>query len=240
MKYPLLLIAVASLRAAEAFSTKIRHRGSESQYELNEDVHTNVEGLSTDSFIAHFGGDVAALVGGLVQDDNAEAVLSSPLNFFYSRKSEGASTMQPSNKDIQKTVAECVLTHHEATGPKSRKIYLSLKDAEEYGKRIEHAKARVRSETGMVTPARSEQSASRGTMDLECKSVIVEDDAKKCNVCLYAEILVPNKHVRYGHIGKSSILECLNGYDTELGRNSSSRTYFINAPTRYHPVCIAS
>ncbi|CDR95859.1 hypothetical protein, conserved [Babesia bigemina] len=240
MKFPLLLIAAALLRAAEAFSTKTRHRGAESSYALSDDAHINMEGLSTDSFIAQFGGDVAVLVGGLVQDDSAEAAMSSPLNFFYSRKSEGSGSLQPSNKDIQKTVAECILTHHEAAGPKSRKIYLPLKDAEEYGKRIEHAKARVTPEPAMVTSARSEHGAARAPMDLVCKSVIISDDAKKCNVCLYAEILVPNKHVRYGHIGKASVLECLNGYDTELGRSGSSKTYFIDAPARYHPVCIAS
>ncbi|GFE53691.1 transmembrane protein, putative [Babesia ovis] len=233
MKFLFVWVLAILVCPAIAVGTKGRFHASKSTHMHQEHMDAFDEDFSTNGFMANYDGDVALLLDDMVKQDNINALLDSPLKFFYSRKS-GATEGTAGDKDeLQRTVAECTLTQEEGSGSKSKTIYLSLKDAEDYGRRIEDAKRRINS-------ANVEDIPVKHNIDLTCKSVVIDDETKRCHVCLYAEVLIPNKHIRYGHLGHTSVLECLNGYDNDLNKNTASRSYFINSAVNYHPVCIAA
>ncbi|ORM39672.1 uncharacterized protein BXIN_0118 [Babesia sp. Xinjiang] len=232
MKY-LALCAIAALAStAKAFGTKGRLHGHHSTSMQNEHTESNVYALSTNNFIGNFASEASEIVMGLAEEDNAKALLDEPLKFFYGPKGDSSEADMSNEKNFQKTVAECLLTHEEDSVTKTKTVYLSLKDAEAYGKRIEDAKNK--GEFGNEV-----HQNVRRHVQLTCKPVVIEDESKRCAMCLYSEILIPNKHIRYGHLGNTSVLECLNGYDNDLDKSSTARRYYINSADRYHPLCIA-
>ncbi|GIX66210.1 uncharacterized protein BcabD6B2_56460 [Babesia caballi] len=227
------------LRPAAALGAKARRQGSHLTHGDGDNVINSAHCFSLDKFISLIGGAAVAGVGDMLDADIAAGLLETPLKFFYSRKNDSNSEPVPSEKDFQKTVAECVILHHEGAALKSKTIYLPLKDAEEWGKRIEEARLQAPVEPAPASPEAPAQNATRRPVEISCKPVTIEDETKKCNLCFYAELLVPQKHIRYGQVANTSVLECLNGYDNDICRPSTARPYYINSAAGHHPVCFA-
>ncbi|KAK1934768.1 hypothetical protein X943_001159 [Babesia divergens] len=229
---------VAFLQPTTAFSNVARRQGTKSISTHNEECYSNSADHSTPKLISDPDRYMTQVFGNLLKDEGIDSLITAPLKFFYSRKKDVSEDGELNDKDLQKTVAECVLTHKENSEVLSKTIYLSLRDAEEYGKRLELAKHQKTEEPSIGGIKLGLNDTIKDSVELKCKSVVIEDETKKCNACLYVEVLIPSKHVRYGHVGSASILECLNGYDNGLNPNSADRSYFINSRERYHPVCI--
>ncbi|EDO06846.1 putative integral membrane protein [Babesia bovis T2Bo] len=232
MKFLFLYILFARIYAATALGTKTRVHPSINSSAQYEQALNEWENSASIGFCASYGTEIDHILDTLVKNDNTNALIGNPLNFFSSQREDISDNLDTGKDKIQKTVAECTLTHESTSGLSKKTVYLSLKDAEDYGKRIEDAKKR------MLTTS-MEESPVKHSIDLKCKSVVIADDSKRCQVCLYAEVVKPNKHIRYGHMGQSSVLECLNGYDTEVTDGSQRRSYFIISSANYHPICIA-
>ncbi|AFZ80344.1 hypothetical protein BEWA_031970 [Theileria equi strain WA] len=168
-----------------------------------------------------------------------EDSLGIPRNFlsFFSNKFFSSNSSDGSERKLERRIAECTLTNEDKDGVTVRTLYLPLKDAEEYAKRIENAKEGTQIRRFSNKTDDESEADANIKVDFKCKTITIDDDTKKCSTCVYSEVMVPRRHMRFGHFGPATILECINGYDNNLG--SSERPYFVQEVQNYHPICLA-
>lgn len=156
---------------------------------------------------------------------------------FFSDKFFSSNSSDKNKRTLERRVAECTLTYEDKNGVVAQTLYLPLKDAEDYAKRMENASEGTPGIKFFNKADDKSDVDSTKKVDFKCKTIILDDDTKKCSTCVYAEVLVPKSHIRYGYFGSATILECINGYDNNLG--SSERPYFVQETPNYYPICIA-